>query len=260
MGATIVYDPTGRGAWPAMGWGGTLNIAGNAPGRYYRTAVGSTTKAPGAIGAMAERKSLACNIDEYAVWRTVLAVQRYLGATTIDGVWSADTEARLKVWQTRTSMSPDGIYGPASAKTMWRADAIMAARRTDSTHPDLTTMLLGHIGWESGWDPGAVGASTPQDLGLGQINGPAHPELNANDRLDPQTALPWMADFVDANLVAMAYNTRDAIAAYNLGVGGARSWIKAGRPDNYTRPGAGGNVVTTNVKKYIDNVLAAAAG
>ena len=257
MSAIVFYPPMGRGAWPSDGIGGTLNLTGNGPGRYYR-APATNWATPGSAGARAERADGEIPIDAYAVWRAATAIQVELherGFTGIagralipDGIWGPSTEAAVKAFQMRVGLTPDGVFGPASAKALFLPIAARVAEQVDAGHPELATIMRGTISLESGWDPGAVGRATPQDLGLGQINGPAHPKLSTNDRLNPKVALPYIARLIEANLVAFKFNTRDAIAAYNLGQAGARTWISMGRPQAYR---------SARPHEYIDKILAA---
>ena len=257
MSVQLYYLDSGRGAWPQSGRGGTLSVKGDLPGGFFRApADGSAMKMIGLQAYKADQQGAKCCIDDYATFMATKAVQSQLRITE-DGLWGAQTDAAVKKFQAAHELVADGVFGPNTAKAMWRPLAIDAAQRQDNVYPNLVTMMLGHIGWESGWDAAAVGGSTPQDLGLGQINGPTHPELNTNDRLTPSVTMLWMANFIDGNLQAMDGNTRDGIAAYNLGIGGARSWVKAGRPDVWART-SGTQTIVTSVKKYIDSVLAAA--
>lgn len=246
-GPKVTAVTRGRGAWPLNGTGGTLSDRGDAPGGYYRAPTGKSAM-PGLIGARAARSGGACTLNEYAVYMAVRAIQQRVGADP-DGVFGPDTGKRLGVWQANHGITPDEVFGPQSGKRMFRPLAVAAAIRL-SAIKDFHLVVAGHIGHESWWDPGAIGVSTPADLGLGQINGPSHPDMSAEQRLTPAVSIPWVADFALANITAMKGNLRDGIAAYNLGIGGARSWVAAGRPTQWG---------TTNVPKYIASVLAAGA-
>jgi hypothetical protein len=163
------------------------------------------------------------------------------------------------LWQYAQGLDDDGVLGPATARAMWQPvlDAACEQVEIGPRGVSLRKLCRGHIGVESGWDCGAVGVSTPADVGLGQINGPAHPDMDLDERLDPWTALAFVARFVYGNLVAFGFNERDTVASYMLGQGGCRTWIKAGRPASWQRL-VGGVRTTVYVARYIDSVLAAA--
>lgn len=239
----LIYPTRGRGAWTNLG--GTLDSEGDGPGIYYRSPAGSMLM-PGIVGYRAVHNAATTDINSYAVYMAVKGIQREVGATE-DGLYGSDTAAAVQKWQLSRNLLPDGVFGPASARVMFRERATIAAKAT-SDNSAVVKLTLGHTGFESSWDPGAVGYVQPQDLGLGQINGPAHPSVSVDFRLTPRSALGFVANFVLGNLQAMLWNERDAIAAYNLGVGGARAWVKAGRPVHY---------LGVDVAGYINGVLAA---
>ena len=182
-------------------------------------------------------------------WSTI-AIQTQIGVPA-DGLFGAATGAKLKEWQQSRRLNADGVFGSGTGKAIFGPLVLTIAAARDTSHPDLGTIMRGLVSVESGWDPGAVGRSDPRDLGLCQINGPAHPDMDVDARLDPVASLWWMANFCGSNLIAMRYNTRDSIASYNLGVQGARNWIAAGRPDIWAPPGSS----ERNVRFYIDEVL-----
>lgn len=247
----ITYPTKGRGAWPSSGTGGTINFAGTKPGSYYRApAPGSGLEMIGLKGARAVKNGTSVSINDYATYKAVQAYQEFFDATP-DGIWGPKTDLSVKAWQKKNGLVADGVLGPKTSKAIFKSMAEKAATSVNPAHPELKKMVIGHISYESGWDAGAVGGLTPADLGLGQINGPAHPDMSEDERLDPEQAILWVARFVNSNLVAFNYSVRDAVAAYNLGQGGARSWIKAGRPDSFVNSAGR----TVEVKRYIDNVL-----
>lgn len=226
---TITYPTYGRGAWDTDGAGGTLVSDGTAAGMYYRTpATDSHMAMPGYVAYKLLAAGAPVDVNFFAVYCAVKAIQREVGATQ-DGLFGPATAARLVTWQNEHRLVPDGEFGPATARAMFIpiAHAITA---TVSTSSMVAKLVAAHVKVESGWDPGAVGASTPHDLGLGQINGTAHPELSAEYRLNPRLALGSVARIVLENCEAMHWVVGDAIAAYNLGLGGAAAWVKAGRP------------------------------
>lgn len=247
MAFTLDYAVPGRGSWNNTGRGGTLGLDGAGSGPFYRS---PATPMPmtGTTGSRALAAGDTCHINDYATFMAVKAIQNELGMLK-DGKFGSMTGAAVKRFQESKGLVADGIYGPVSGREMFRPVALRAARDV-STDVRLTEMVMGHVGWESGWDPGAVGGTTPQDLGLGQINGPAHKDMSVEVRLDPRQALPWVARFIQSNLAAMNNVERDGIAAYNLGVGGARDWVTLGRPRMYKN---------RDVWHYIEMVLAAAA-
>lgn len=238
----LTYPTPGRGAWSSIG--GTLSSDGTKPGTYYRSPAG-TMKMPGLAGYTAVQQDGSIDINSYAVYMAVKGIQREVGVTE-DGLFGPATGAAVSSWQIRHGLESDGVFGPTTARTMFRAVALTIARNA-SPNLAVTELVFGHVGFESGWDPGAVGYVEPRDLGLGQINGPAHPELTPSFRLSPRPALAYVANFVLNNLESMLWIARDAIAAYNLGVGGARAWVSAGRPAEFKG---------VNVAGYINGVLA----
>lgn len=263
MTAEITYPADGRRAWPSSGRGGTLRTDGLVLGRYYRARAATASKdilAIGTAGFRADRDSAVCAIDEYAVWRAALAIQTELrdrsfaGADgkplSLDGLWGPNVDFAVKSFQRQAGLYTDGVYGPSTSKAFWRPVAERVCTETDPGHnTDLARIMIGTIQLESSWDPGAVG-SDPMDLGLGQINGPAHPTLSVNDRLNPKVALPWIARFIDGNLRTFDYDVDLAVAAYNLGRSGATRWRDVGMPDTWTVSGA-----ERDIRGYIDKIL-----
>ncbi len=247
----------GRGAFPSSGRGGTLNAAGTLPGRFYRsraTNAPARVLAPGLIGFRAARDATEVSINDYAVYRGVMFLQQTFGEPTVDGVLGPKTDAKIKAWQGTKGLKQDGVYGPATARMLLTPVVIAAAREVDPTHEsDLARIVIGTISYESGWDHSAIGVQDPRDIGIAQVHLPMHTSLSVNDALDPLIAIPWMTRFIDGNLARMNYDVRDAVAAYNLGVGGARLWIADGRPDMWQPSYAS---TPRNVKRYIDNILA----
>lgn len=267
-GAILIYPPTGRGAWPAIGAsrgaGGTLNGAGDGPGAYYRLATSPAVQQVGLKGWQADQNGTEVSVNEYAVWRAVMAIQTelreggFLGANrkplTLDGLFGKQTDFALRSFQTAHKLPSEGIFGPKSARamftTMAEEAAGYAAIAADYKDPDeVVRVMLGTISHESSWDIGAVG-SNPKDLGIGQINVPSHPKLSPHGCLSPRTALPYMArNVILANLEWAEGDVRLAVAAYNLGRGGANSWRKAGFPQYW--PAKSKN----DIQRYIEEVL-----
>ncbi len=254
MATTITYPVNGRGAWPTTGAGGTLSANGTIAGRYYRNkAVGTTVLRVGRAGYFADRDSTEVSVDHYATFAATRSTQRLWNMADADGIWGPKTDVFCKSFQTAQGLYADGVFGPATARKLYELLVKPAcdAADVDSTD-DLQALVSGHITYESGWDAGAVGRMDSTDCGIAQLHLSAHPAVTIDQAFDPAFMVPWMAKFVNGNLVAMDHNVRDAVAAYNLGVGGARQWVAAGRPDIYTPPGAS---TSRNMKIYIDRVL-----
>lgn len=239
---------TGRGAWSVAGLGGTKAYKNaDKAGPYYFLGTGEPP-----VGR--ERDA-----SEFAVWRAVMAYQRALNrrlgdVLTIDGIFGASTSTTVTKFQEAHSAktgTPWGGIGPDTSEALLRPDAksVVKSRGTAVTR----AMVTGTVRSESLWDAGAVGYLDETDLGLAQINGPSHPDLSDKDRLKPVVAFNFIIDYYENALAQLDGNIRDAVASYNLGIGGARSWIKAGRPDDWTPTG---ETRPRHVKDYIDRILA----
>lgn len=251
MSFVIEYPERGRGAWPSSGTGGTYSSDGSKPGRFYRAPAKKGDPMIGLLAFRAVRDGTPCSLDHYATYRAVMALQEAFGLTP-DGLWGPITDTKVKDWQAKRGLKPDGVFGPKSARQLFQPLCAAFAQEVDRQHAgDIAQMVAGHVNLESMWDPAAIGVLTPQDVGLGQINGLAHPSVSLDQRLDPMFSIQWMVSFVEANFKAMGFNVRDAVAAYNLGLTGARNWIKDGRPDVWVREGR----PEVKVSAYIDKVL-----
>jgi peptidoglycan hydrolase-like protein with peptidoglycan-binding domain len=245
---SLTYPTQGRGSF-ATGTtiGGTLSVDGTAPGSYYRAPANTSVRMPGLTGALALRNGTAVSINDYAVFRAVVAIQGFIHATP-DGILGNDSARAIWSYQKIHGLTQDGIVGPATCRTLLEPLVASAATGLRSRHSEMVRQVtFGTITVESGWDIGAVGQADPQDLGIGQINGPAHPSLSVDSRFDPAKAIKYVVNLVDANLKALNYDEDAGIAAYNLGVGGAKAWLSAGSQEFFH--GA-------NVWAYIKNIKA----
>jgi len=117
------------------------------------------------------------------------------------------------------------------------------------------TVVSGLVRTESQWDPGAVGYVDDRDLGLAQINADAHDNLSTDERLTPEVSFQFIIGYLNASLSMLGNNLRDAVASYNLGIGGTRAWIAAGRPELWAPAGTDPDK-PRHVTTYIDAVLA----
>lgn len=236
----------GRAAWPNSGAGGTKAYNNPAkPGPYYF--IGSGKLHP------------ADSVDNYAVRQAVKSYQRALNrrlddkwTVVVSGRYDVATAEAVKHFQTKYADLVDwGGIGPDTSRALLLPDLLKAVR--SEAKPNLTAAVVsGLIRHESGWDAGAVGYADPTDLGLAQINGPSHPKMTAADRLKPMTAFSFVIDYMNNALTQLDNNLRDAIASYNLGIGGARRWIGQGRPQFYTPSGSD---TARDVWAYIDTVI-----
>lgn len=239
----------GRGAWNVDGVGGTKQYRqADQPGPYYFTGSGY--------------KSGSRTPNEYAVYAAVKAYQRALNAAGItclaDGLYGPATTKAMLTFQQRKAaagapVTPWGGIGPETSELLLRPvlDRVVA---TVQHHKLVTAKVVsGVVRTESLWDAGAVGAADERDVGLAQINAEAHPEWDTAQRLTPAISFEFVLTYLTASLNALGGSLRDAAASYNLGVGGTRAWIKAGRPDTWTPAGTG---EPRQVRRYIDKILA----
>jgi peptidoglycan hydrolase-like protein with peptidoglycan-binding domain len=200
------------------------------------------------------------NDNEYAVWKAVAAYQvalnRRLGTRlTVDGIFGGATVEAVTKFQTAHEAktgTPWGGIGPQTSRALLRPDMkqIVLAHGNDLITPKIVSGTINH---ESQWDAGAIGYLDDTDFGLAQINGTAHPDLSRAERLNPSIAFNFVVNYYENALSQLNNNVRDAIASYNLGIGGARRWISQGRPEWYTPEGA---TRARNVWQYIDSILA----
>lgn len=245
----------GRGAWPRGGAGGTLNAKGTGPGPYYVMAahavpwVGRLPSAPVPI-----------DVNIRAVHGGVLAIQRALNRrlpgkpVNITGVFGPSTSEATKDFQETVPEKvgvADGVVGPKTCRALFLPDVKTWCEDAGFARWQL---VCGIIANESNWDPGAVGYSDQSDLGLAQINGRSHPTITEAERLQPLRAVTFVREYLLNSLEVFDGNERDAVASYNLGVGGARSWIKVGRPDLWT---PFNSTTPRRVRDYIDRILSA---
>lgn len=253
----LIYPEKGRGAWPSSGIGGTLSADGKAYGRYYRKkffkkGYDSKVLVPGRIAYIAVSTEQPVSINDYAVYKAIQGFQRWVG-TPATGLYEAATKDAVVEWQIRKGLVADGIFGPATARTLIEPIIRSEANKIDSEHPILGALGVGFCSWESGFDLGAVGGTSPEDLGLFQINGPSHPSMSVDARLTPILAIRYGLELIESNLAEFEFDVDAGIAAYNLGKAGARQWIAAGRPDVWTRV-VDGVEKTVDVRRYINEI------
>jgi hypothetical protein len=202
---------------------------------YYRApATGSGLPMPG----RAAEDGKSADVNARAVWLAIKVIQRRLniglpdaGRIAVDGRFGAQTRDALVDWQDEHGVTADGIFGPESSKRMFSPVLFNVVTAFDQ-------VLWGLVAAESNWDPGAVGYQDQNDLGLCQINGPSAPGLTEAERINPASAFSFAQGKLLYAIEEFDGNASDAVASYNLGVGGASTWIKAGRPDSWTPRGS----------------------
>jgi hypothetical protein len=244
---------SGRGAWSKIG--GTLSVDGTKPGVYYRTPATGTNY----IGKNIDSTDANQRAVKGAVKAYQAALNRRLGIKLlVDGILGPVTSKAISDFQTKVGEYVDGVIGPKTSKSLLLPDLEKVVRNYRTAYPGhneiTSTIVSGVINSESGWDAGAVGYVDDKDLGLAQINGPAHPQYTEAQRLDPLLAFAFVFIYLRDSLDnAKIVTIDDAIASYNLGIGGAAKWIAAGRPDKW-KPTA--TSAERDVRAYINRIKA----
>jgi hypothetical protein len=117
----------------------------------------------------------------------------------------------------------DGQAGPVTCKHLFWPYLNSLTRYGE----DVRRVVGGITQHESSWDPGAVGFSTPDDLGLVQINGPANPTLSEADRFNYELAFIYACERIQAALATPGFTVDAAIASYGYPAV-AQYWAKSG--------------------------------
>lgn len=246
----------GRGAWNKNGVGGTVTQVKGAdkPGPYYMLTKDPNLR-PGFVGFLKHYANVPVDLNEDAVYHGVIGIQILLAGLGIpcpvSGVFDVATKVAVVEAQTRFHLTPpDGIAGPTTMKHLILP---LIQRKSGENNIDWKP-VYGILANEGGFDPGAVGLADSDDLGLAQINIRSHPGVALADTFCPSFAIKFVIGLLQQGLNAF-HNMDQAIASYNLGVGGTRQWISAGSPDEWTPQGT---TEPRNVRKYIDRILKAA--
>lgn len=234
---------TGRGAWPVSGAGGTKGANKVRQGPYY------------CAGIRVQDGFKSDDPNERAVHGAVLAYQRALNRRlpgtpcVVDGWFGEQTGEALVNFQRAVKLVDDGLLGPTTSRALLIPDAKRVCRNKKFDDWYIVTGVIYH---ESTWDAGAVGYADERDVGLAQINAGAHPDLSEKERLQPMTSFRFVIDYLNNALGALDGVVTDAIASYNLGIGGAGRWIRQGRPEWYIPLGS---TKARNVRAYIDSII-----
>jgi peptidoglycan hydrolase-like protein with peptidoglycan-binding domain len=247
----MAIERQGRGAWPSDGRGGTRKNP-TTPGKHYLLAQGFDTVGIAAVLRFLDGQAIP--LDELAVNKGVLAIQRLVNAcegvsakVPEDGLFGAKTDAGVREVQRLGSVPADGVVGPTTMKTLLLLPIMKAAAGRWQA-------VYGLLQNEGGWDPGAVGYIDSNDLGLAQVNLIAHPTVTVEQAFDPFWAIGFINGYLANAEKYLAGNARDSILSYNLGIGGTRQWIAAGRPRLWTPPWS---KVERDTTAYVDRILAA---
>lgn len=129
--------------------------------------------------------------DLWAVNRGVLAIQQLLGMdyTSGPGLFGPKTYAAVLAFQTSMVPPADGLVGRNTMRALLRGPVGALEKQRGIPR----RLLWGIVGAESSWDPGAVGNTTPYDVGLAQINLKVNTTVTAEQAVTPAFALEWTA-------------------------------------------------------------------
>lgn len=253
---------TGRGAWSRTGRGGTLRLSSTTgttvPGPFYMLERSDDPYQRIGLRTFCQRLDGRSVTQDYnAVFHGVVGIQMLLNdalnkTMNCDGVFGPVTDAAVKDYQKSAKLVSDGIVGiKTMSNLMYPLVLKVANKYNEAWQP-----IFGILQSESGWDPAAIGGIDPNDTGLAQINLIAHPQVSFAQALCPSFATNFVASYFRNALDQLNGNENDAIASYNLGIGGTRMWISDGRPDVWTPPWS--NSGPRKVAEYIAKIRSAA--
>lgn len=213
---------TGRGAWSKIGMSHDTI--------YYQLVPTPTIGSQKTLGP-----------DYAAVNYAVLAIQRrvialgYPSLIPVDGIFGPKTEQGVRWAQGELGLKVDGQFGPkTSLAFFWPV--------VKSVTGPYAKTVGGVAQHESGWDPGAVGFSTPEDHGLVQINQPANPKITLTQAFSPRFAFGYCKDRI-ATAMNTYHNLDIAICSYASPLW-AQQWSALGHAPNDA------------MQKYVDFVQA----
>lgn len=200
---------TGRGAWSKIG------MPPNG-GSYYELLdpirVGSSTN----LGPDFQ----AVNYGVRAIQKRINGLHAALDLPqriVVDGEFGPSTHAGLLWAQRQVGVAVDGQFGPkTSLAFFWPVIQEIAGNNAHT--------VGGICAHESGFDPGAVGFSTPDDHGLVQINAKANPKITITQAFDHRFAFKYCSDRIAAAL-AKYHNVDIAVCSYASPVW-AEEWFR----------------------------------
>lgn len=125
-----------------------------------------------------------------------------LGAIPVTGRFGPRTSWGVRWYQRNNGLKEDGIFGPATATSLFRTLVLVFA----AYYKVPALPLLGMIGHESGFDPAAVSfyykPVNGKDRGLAQINKNAHAEVTDAQAFDALFAIGYAVErYRDAQLM-----------------------------------------------------------
>jgi hypothetical protein len=129
-------------------------------------------------------------------------------------------------YQTRQGLAIDGVVGPLTM-----AKLLLRLKVTTETLFSIPVQFVRKmVDLESANDPGAFALHPDSvDRGLCQINSVQRPGVTDLEAYDPYYALNYLAkDLADAERHLDDWDA--AVVSWNVGVGGAEAWLKAGKP------------------------------
>jgi soluble lytic murein transglycosylase-like protein len=138
--------------------------------------------------------------------------------------YGVGTAAKVKLFQKNNKLAADGEVGPNTAHALYKKRTL-ATEKKYGIEPGLLCKLKN---LESADFPSCLGHDGT-DRGQLQINKPSHPEVTDKQAFNFPFAIEFAAKLLSGHYKTFG-NWDDALAAYNLGAGGCRKWIAAGRP------------------------------
>ncbi len=145
--------------------------------------------------------------------------------------FGAAMERNTRAFQRAKGLAADGEIGPHTAGALF--DRSFTRYEQFYEVPGRFVCKGCHL--ESAVDPGAVGYADVHDLGIMQINTVTHPSLTEAQLFDAE----WSLDYYARTLRSQMDTLKDwdaAVASWNVGGGGAKAWLGAGKPATLFEP------------------------
>jgi hypothetical protein len=203
---------------PAVGRGAWSKIGKDNGSRWYEHIAGQPLDGS---GATRDVNYQAVNLGVRAIQARINALGFASGARpplVVDGLLGRNTKAGIEWVQQAKGLRVDGKAGPATCRALWHG---LIGGDVPPRH--LWGMMLA----ESVADPGAVGATTPSDRGLVQINLDAHPTITVEQAFDPTFALPYTASRLAAARLRYAAKGPELQTSCSIAQHNAPAWADA---------------------------------